>query len=42
MTGKNYTNGKWVPSSNSKTYKHYNLAGLTEVIGIWPKSTVEE
>jgi len=42
MANKNYINGVWLDSSDGSTSKHYNPADLTEVTGIWPKSTVND
>lgn len=39
---KNYINGQWAASSGKQTYEQLNPADLTEVTGIWQKSTVED
>ena len=39
---KNYVNGQWTASKGGQTYEQLNPADLTEVTGIWQKSTVED
>ena len=39
---KNYINGQWVTSKGGQTYEQHNPADLTEVTGIWQKSTIED
>jgi aldehyde dehydrogenase (NAD+) len=41
-TCKNFINGKWLDSSCGQEYEQRNPADLTEVTGIWPKSSVED
>ncbi|MCM3726541.1 aldehyde dehydrogenase family protein [Neobacillus cucumis] len=38
----NYIDGKWVPSSNMKTYQRENPANPEEIVIIAPNSTVED
>lgn len=38
----NFINGRWVGSAGGKTYEQKNPADLTEVTGIWQKSTAED
>lgn len=39
---KNYIDGQWVISSGGDTYQQHNPADLTQVTGIWQKSTVAD
>ncbi len=39
---RNYISGEWVVSSGGETYPEHNPADLSEVIGIYQKSTVED
>ena len=41
MVHKNFINGKWVESTGG-TYEHRNPADLSEITGLWPKSSVED
>ncbi len=39
---KNYIGGQWVPSINGKTFENLNPSDVTQVIGYFPKSSVED
>lgn len=41
-THKNYINGQWLNSSCGQEYEQRNPADLTQVTGVWPKSTVAD
>ncbi|MFA5863178.1 MAG: aldehyde dehydrogenase family protein [Phycisphaerae bacterium] len=38
----NFVDGKWGPSGSGETYPQKDPADLTQVTGLWPKSTVED
>ena len=38
----NYIDGRWLASSDGKTFEQRNPANLEEVTGYWPKSTRED
>jgi acyl-CoA reductase-like NAD-dependent aldehyde dehydrogenase len=38
----NYIGGKWMPSSNNKTYKRENPANIEDIVSICPRSTEED
>ena len=42
QVNKNYINGKWVDSKDGDTYQQLNPADLTQVTGVWQKSSVED
>ena len=42
MENRNFINGKWVGAKDGSIYEQRNPADLTEVTGIWPKSSVED
>ncbi|HBR19019.1 MAG TPA: aldehyde dehydrogenase family protein [Phycisphaerales bacterium] len=42
MENRNFINGKWRDSSCGQEYEQRNPADLTEITGIWPKSSVED
>ena len=39
---KNYINGEWVASAGGETYEHHNPSDLSEVTGVFQKSTIED
>ncbi len=39
---KNYINGEWVPARNGETFDDRNPADTRQLIGIFPKSTIED
>lgn len=39
---KNYINGKWVSAKSGKTFKNINPANKTEIIGVFPDSSVSD
>ena len=42
MDYQNYIDGRWLASSDGKTFEQRNPANLEEVTGHWPKSTRED
>ncbi|MHB9071841.1 MAG: aldehyde dehydrogenase family protein [Sedimentisphaerales bacterium] len=42
MENKNFINGKWVGAKDGSIYEQRNPADLTEITGIWPKSSVAD
>jgi len=38
----NFINSQWLDSSGGQKYEHRNPADMTEITGLWPKSTVAD